>query len=172
MPQTLGAFLAIMAVMMFSLNYHQSTLHSQRSLISSEMEVMASAIASDVMNYVASKPFDARTADNTVTRYNKNVNQLTLESGFGSCAVFEDCNDIDDFHSIPTFKRVFQIESGVEVAFDVKVSVAYVDDYGARSASPTWVKEVTVAVKAADSGSEQAYLTHPIQLKRQFSPQW
>jgi hypothetical protein len=88
MQQTLGAFLAIRAVMTFSLNYHRATLQSQQTAINSEMEVMANAVASDVMNYVASKSFDARTADNSVDCYNRNTDLLTSQSAFGM-AVFD-----------------------------------------------------------------------------------
>ena len=172
MPQTLGAFLAIMAVMTFSLNYHRATIRSQQTAINSEMEVMANAVASDVMNYVASKPFDARTADNTVDRYNRNTDLLTSQSAFGSCAVFENCNDIDDFHAIPSFQRPFEVEPGKEMDFDVSIEVRYVDDSGNVSASPTWVKEVTIHVSNSTSVKGVPILNHPLRLKRQFSPQW
>ena len=172
MPQTLGAFLAIMAVMTFTLNYNRSTIHSQRNMINTEMEVMASAVATDVMNYVASKPFDARTADNTVNRYNKITALLTPASEFGSCGSFGTCNDIDDFHNLPEFVRTFEIEPGVAIKFNVGVAVHYVDDTGAASTSQTWAKEVTVTVSEAESTSGIPYLFSPIKLKRQFSPQW
>ncbi len=172
MPQTLGAFLAIMAVMTFSLNYYQASIRSQQAAINSEMEVMANAIGSEVMNFIASKPFDARTADNTVTRNNRNTGLLTASSNFGSCVVFENCNDIDDFHTIPGLKRSFEIEPGKEIEFDVAVDVQYVDDAGAPSASPTWVKQVTVFVSNPETVNGVPLLTHSLRLKRQFSPQW
>ncbi len=172
MPQTLGAFLAIMAVMTFALNYNRSTIHAQRNMINSEMEVMASAVAADVMNYIASKPFDARTADNTVNRYNKVPALLTPASEFGSCAAFGSCNDIDDFHGLPAFQRTFEVEPGTEIKFDVAVKVEYIDESGFRSTSQTWAKEVTVAVSDAESTSGLPYLFSPVKLKRQFSPQW
>lgn len=158
--------------MTFALNYNRSTIHAQRSMINSEMEVMASAVASDVMNYVASKPFDARTADNTVHRYNKAPALLTPASDFGSCGNFGTCNDIDDFHALPAFTRTFEVEPGVTISFDVEVDVKYIDDAGNQATSQTWVKEVTVTVSDAESTSDMPYLFSPVRLKRQFSPQW
>ncbi|MDX1740553.1 MAG: hypothetical protein R3178_04630 [Rhodothermales bacterium] len=172
MPQTLGAFLAIMAVMTFSLNYHQTTIRSQQTAINSEMEVMANAVASDVMNYIASKPFDARTADNTVTRFNRNTDLLTLPTDFGSCAVFENCNDIDDFDSMSAFTRSFEIDATRKIDFDIEISVAYVDDSGRASSSPTWIKEVTVQVSNDQSANGVPLLIQKLRIKRQFSPQW
>ncbi len=172
MPQTLGAFLAIVAVMTFALNYHRSTLHAQHSVINSEYEVMGSAVAADVMNYIASKPFDARTADNTVSRTNKNTLLLTGPAEFGGCADFDLCNDIDDFDGLASQVRSFEVEPGVSIDFLVDVKVKYVDDAGNTATSPTWAKEVAVRIASADSVGSIPRLIRPIQLRRQFSPQW
>jgi hypothetical protein len=165
MPQTIGAFMAILTVMTFTLNYQRSEMLTQQRLIGGELEVMANAVASETMNYVATKSFDAAVAADVVTRLDPNTSSLTPSSGFGG-AIYADASDIDDFDGITDHDVFFEMEDGAGFNFVVKVAVNYVDDAGAHSMSPTLTKEVNVTVGGADG------LFTPITITRQFSPQW
>ena len=55
MQQTLMAFLAVMLVMLFSLNYQQARLQSNKEVVSSELEIGASAVASEVLHFIGTK---------------------------------------------------------------------------------------------------------------------
>ncbi len=171
MPQTIGAFLALSTVMMFALNYQQSAIRSTLSAVNSEMEVMANAVAAEAMQYIASKPFDARTADKTVTENNAIVNLLTPTASFGFGGKFADAADLDDFHSMTPDSVWFATSDSLGFNFTVNASVRYIDDFGATSTVPTWIKEVTVTVDGPDNGGRKL-LYHPVSVTRQFSPQW
>ena len=171
MPQTIGAFLALSTVMMFSLNYQQSAIRSSMSSVNSEMEVMANAVASEALQYIASKPYDARTADNTITAQNPVSALLTPALGFGFDGKFADAQDIDDFHEM-TPDTVWFATSGTDgFDFTVSASVRYIDQFGNESLIPTWIKEVTLKVDGPDYNGRKL-LFHPVTITRQFSPQW
>lgn len=171
MPQTIGAFLALSTVMMFALNYQQSAIRGTLSAVNSEMEVMANAVAAEAMQYIASKPFDAKTADKTVTENNANTAQLTPVASFGFDGLYADANDLDDFHAMKPDTVWFATSDTQGFNFTVNASVRYVDDLGMTSMTQTWIKEVTVTVNGPESGTRKL-LFHPVALTRQFSPLW
>ena len=165
MSQTLGVFMAIVTVMTFSLNYQRTAIQSQRAQVGSELEVMANAVGSEILNYIATKPYDASIAAETVTRENADPSLLTTVGDFGGQA-YANCQDVDDFHAMVGHRVFFETENGLGFEFDVNVNVQYVTDDGQVSATPTWTKEVTVRISNAQG------LFNPIQLTRHFSPQW
>ena len=171
MPQTIGAFLALSTVMMFSLNYQQSAIRSSMSAVNSEMEVMANAVAAEAMQYIASKPYDARTADNTVTATNPVVALLTSPVSFGFDGKFADAQDVDDFHNMQPDTVWFSTNETDGFDFTVRATVRYIDDMGNESLTPTWIKEVTLTVNGPDY-SGRKLLFNPVSITRQFSPQW
>ncbi len=170
MPQTIGAFFAIILVMVFAINFSQSKLESQRKQVSAELETMASAIATDVMQSIASKNFDSEIQAGVVTRNLKNVDQLTPAGKFGG-QTFDTAADIDDYHNMPADTVLYTTQSGDQLPFSFTVSVNYVDAYGSVSPSPTWIKEVAVHVKGPPD-PDQELLANPVVLRRQFSPSW
>ena len=170
MPQTVGAFFAIILVMVFAITWSQSKLSSQQKQISAELETMASAIAADVMQTVASKTFDSQIDAGVVTRSSNNHNDLTSSSSFGGAA-FSSANDIDDFHNMPTDTVKYTSQNGDLIPFTVDISVSYVDSTGALTSSRSWIKEVEVVIEGPTEGGEKI-LFSPIVLKRQFSPRW
>jgi hypothetical protein len=176
MRQTLFAFLALMLATYLSYNQQRSAVSATREMVDTEMEVMASGIALQVMEYIGHKAFDHYTTnDQEVT----NVSGLTAASAFGPqqsdrcdlvapltlTAPYQDCDDIDDFHEIPT-ERVPFLSKSDTMYFDVTASVRYVTDTGTPTSSRTFNKEVTVIVKQTGANK---YLQNPISLTRTFS---
>ena len=171
MPQTLGAFLALSTVMIFSLNYQQSSIRSSMSAVNSEMEVMANAVAAEAMQYVASKAFDAKTADATITANNPVSALLTIPANFGNDLMFANATDIDDFHNMRPDTVWFSVNDVDGFDFTVEAEVRYINSLGQESLVPTWIKEVTVTVSGPEYGNRKL-LYHPVSVTRQLSPQW
>ncbi|NNE35040.1 MAG: hypothetical protein HKN13_07390 [Rhodothermales bacterium] len=165
MPQTLGAFLSMLVVMMFAMNFQQSALRTQRQVLSSEVDVMANAVASEAMQYLAAKPFDAAISNGTVTPSNTDLSALTIKSSFGGGIAYADAADIDDFHAL-TDTVVFETGVGTDITFEISFDVKYVNDMGVESTTPTWTKEVIVQVAGP------AVMISPVRLTRHFSPLW
>ena len=166
MPQTLGAFLAMMVVMLFTINFQRASIQTQRKMLSSEVDVMANAVASEAMQYVAAKSFDALIASGTMNPSNANVSMLTELSAFGGGIAYADALDIDDFDGV-SHTVTYETGWGSDLTFVLDFDVHYVDEAsGLESPTPTWTKEVTIEVSGQD------IMISPIRLKRQFSPLW
>ncbi len=165
MSQTIGAFMAVLTVMTFTANYQRSEMLTQQRLVKGELEVMANAVASEAMAYIATKPFDSAVANGTVTRLDPNTSALTHATGFGG-SLYANAGDIDDFHSLAGHEVFYEMANGNGFNFSVDVDVKYVDESGTPSAAPTLTKQVTVTVGGANG------LFTPINITRQFSPQW
>ena len=99
------------------------------------------------------------------------INLLTPTASFGFGGKFADAADLDDFHSMTPDSVWFATSDSLGFNFTVNASVRYIDDFGATSTVPTWIKEVTVTVDGPDNGGRKL-LYHPVSVTRQFSPQW
>lgn len=166
MPQTIAAFLAVLTMMTFSVNYQRSEIRSQQRIVRNEFEVIGNAVASEAMNHVATMSFDAAVASGKVTRDNPDTKYLTPVSSFGSAKAFADAADIDDFAGVEGHSVFYEISDGQGFDLNVDFDVSYVDEFGAKSMTPTLTKEVKVRVSSADS------LFAPIVMTRQFAPMW
>ena len=62
MTQTMLALLAMMIAMLFSMNQQRGTLNDYKTMVHADMELMAGGVALQVMETVASYPFDKSTA--------------------------------------------------------------------------------------------------------------
>jgi hypothetical protein len=171
------AFLALMLLMFFALNQNQAIVQSQREAAAVELEVLANGVAAETMQYIATKPFDARVADGTVNLQNQDVNALTHPNDFPTGATLDDCENLEDFNHMQPDTVFFQIDTddaGEPVGFEfaVQAAVDYIDAYGQVSASPTWTKELTLYVEQVVPSGKEAFLLRPIIKKRRFSPEW
>ena len=169
------ALVALMITLFFTLNQQRGIVQAEQEIASIELEVLANAVGSEMMQVIATKEFDLATTGvdlQTVT-----LGDLTVESGFGDeLACPAACDDIDDFNDMQAAVLPFEVgldEHGNQMGFSFSITaeVQYVDDQGNYSSTPTWTKEVTLYVDQVTSSSESKYLLQPIQLKRQFSPQ-
>lgn len=172
MPQTLLALAGLMAAMLFSVNYQQSVIQSHRVAVNAEMEVIASALASETMHHIGTKPFDFATAALIVTPSNLDLSSLTHGDAFGSGRAFDDCEEIDDFNEMQRLTKTYTVNDTLSLAFSIDATVTYIDADGNSTSAQTWVKEVTLTVNGPQAPNGMDYLIKPVTLKRQFSPQW
>ncbi|MFQ5569591.1 MAG: hypothetical protein ACE5G0_07940 [Rhodothermales bacterium] len=169
------ALVALMITVFFAMSQQRGIVESQLQVASIELEVLANAVGSEVMQQIGVKPFDAATVG--VNPINVTLAGLTPSTNFGTgldCP--SACDDIDDFNEMQPFTTFFEIgrdEEGVPYGFNftVTASVTYVDDAGNATTSLSWTKEVTLSVDQAVTGSERKHLMRPIQLSQQFSLQ-
>lgn len=174
MQQTILALLALMIAALFSYNQDRSLIRLREAMIDTEMEVMASGVALQVMEYIGRKAFDDETTDGErVTT----VAALTGAAGFGvsgKCDVvapiqtvtpYSECDDIDDFHQMASIQVPFILKADT-MYFSVSADVKYVDANGNESMTPTFDKQVVVYVR--HNGDKQ-YLKSPVMLSRTFS---
>ena len=175
MSETMLALVALMVVVFFAFSQQRAIVRAEQEIASVELEVLATAIGSEMMQLIATRDFDDATIGvdlQTVT-----LGDLTVPAQFGntlSCPAV--CDDIDDFNNMKPDTSFFEIgrdefDNPIGFSFEVTADVRYVNAAGVESTTPTWTKEVTLYVDQALSGAEKKYLLQPIQLKRQFSPQ-
>lgn len=174
MPQTLLALGALILVMLFSFNHQRATIRNTQDIVSTELEVMAHARGKEVMQLIGSKPFDARIADGTVgpQASDSDKDLLTHPANFGYRNSFDECEDIDDFNFMEPDTIYFEVQGGVGFEFVVNAEVNYINNFGNPSTSPTWVKEVKLTIDALPGEGGTKYLHRPVEMRRQFSPQW
>ncbi len=181
MTETLLAFVALSLVVLFTFSQQRAIVESEREMAGIEFEVMASAVGSERMLFIATKDFDQYTRDGTITPQNDNANLLTAPAAFGinrPCGgAGNACTDIDDFHLMEpdtVFFATGESAGGGTVGFRflLTAEVSYVDDSGQETSSRTWTKEVTLRVDQYAAEGEPRYLLEPIVLKRRFSPLW
>jgi len=177
MSDTLMAFLALMLMMFFALNQNEAIVLTQREAANIELEVLANGVAAETMQYIATKPFDARVADGTVSAQNPNLNELTLPTQFPTGASLDESENLEDFNQMQPDTVFFQIgtdadDEPIGFSFTVQAAVDYIDNTGSVSSTPTWTKEVTLYIEQAVEPGKSSSLLKPIVKKRRFSPDW
>ena len=181
MSETLFAFLALAIASLFAMSQMRASVEAEREVASIELEVLANAVGSETMQFLSTLSFDARTADGTVNPQNLDVSGLTRSSEFGDgldCTIPGTCEDLDDFNNMRPDTLFFEVDiddEGESIGFNFAVTalVSYIDETtGVETADRTWTKEVTLFIDQAVASSETKYLLRPVEIKRQFSPQW
>lgn len=174
MSQTIFALLALMIATSLSFNQDRAMMQVRGDMIDSEMEVMASGVALQVMEYIGRKAFDDQTAGGSKVT---SLGALTGVGGFGvdgQCDVvapvettypYRDCDDLDDFHQMEMERVPFILESDT-VFFEVTTKVHYVNVDGNETTSPTFDKKVVVYVQHT---GPKKYFKSSVVLSRTFS---
>jgi len=156
MSQTLLALVALMVAMQISMVQQRSVLNARLSMVSSEMETVATGAGLDILDYIGSKAFDAATATQTITDP-ANLTSLPFATG----GLYTDALDIDDFNGIQPYVYSTDVDG---IDFVVQIEVNYVDEGNLTESvlTPTFSKSVTVTLN-------QTSLEQPVQLTRVFS---
>jgi hypothetical protein len=173
MSETMIAFIALFLVVIFSMNQKRTVVRAEQEIAGIELEVLAHAVGSDMMQRIAAKDFDNAMSGSLSQELR--TSDLTLPTNFGSgknCP--SACNDIDDFNNMQPDTVFFEIDTdewGDPIGFDfvVEAAVQYVDEEGNATNERTWTKEVTLQI---DQASSSSLLIQPIIMQQQFSPQW
>ena len=177
MQQTLFALVALMVLAFLSFNQQQSFVRVQEEMVDMEMEVMASGVALQVMEYIARKDYDEVTKNGNRI---DNASSLTDVASFGKAgqhckvypfsedqAAYATCDDLNDFHDMPLEPVPFILHEDT-LYFDVTVKVEYLDASGSPTTSKGFEKKVTVHVQNA---GDAQFMKQPIWLSRTFSYQ-
>ena len=178
MSNTMMSFLAMMLMMFFALNQNRAIVESQRQAAAVELEVLASGVAAQSMQYIASRDFDDNMAQ--IDPQNPDLNLLTHPDDFPTGVAWNDMKNLEDFHLMqPDTAYVTigseEIEEGQEpviYTFTVQAAVNYVDAQGNESNTPTWTKEVTLYIERVVPEGSTAVTGTPVIKKRRFSPDW
>jgi hypothetical protein len=128
MPQTIGAFLAMLITSLLAINQQRAVLQSYEKMADDAMEVMSSGVALQCMDFISRKSFDDAVVGGFVT----DPSQLE-DLPFGSNVACDmtgnggACDDIDDFHQMSPDTLAFVARNGNMVEFTVTSEVFYVD---------------------------------------------
>ena len=168
------ALLAMMTVTLASINQQRTLIESHRAMLDDEMEVMASGVALQAIEYIQTKDFDETTINATVD----NVQALRSDFPSGNrCALtaadegaygYDTCDDISDYNDSEWEVVPFTVGDQT-VEFEVKAEVAYVDDTKARIQGTSFHKEVVVTVREATTDGQRSLLRQPISVARTIS---
>lgn len=174
MPQTLMAILAMMTVTLASVHQQRTLVETRRAMLDDEMEVMASGIALQALEYIGTKAFDQATVSGVVVDVDDltlsfpNDQRCPLEASKESNAAYDTCDDLSDYHNIQWEVVPFAVE-GDTIHFEVTTDVGYLDQSHLRTSSRTFNKEVVVTVRQRVADGERALLRRPIAIARTYS---
>jgi hypothetical protein len=145
------AVLAIMLVGLFSMNMHRSMHQSQNKMVVNEVVTELTGAAYDVLELIGRLPFDENTDESKKDPLEYPVingtGQLSSSAQFGGCEALEfiptDCDDIDDFHAIPS---VTVDVDGLEYEMDVAVQYVDPSNPDTPSGGNSFAKEVAITI--------------------------
>lgn len=167
MRETILALLALSIVTTMSLGVLSTSIHSQLQQVDREIEVYASGVATQVMDYISSRSFDERTTPDKWKSLGEpaDSSQFDAFSQFGTggvtkCNLFEPfndsivCDDIDDAHMDTIWQPfTYAVDTLGTFDFEVNAQVFYVDiatpDSVLTGATRTNTKKVIVNVRSA-----------------------
>ena len=145
--QTLQAIGALLLVMLLGLNIQRGLVRSDGRMMRNETEASALAAATDLLDRAGTLRFDARS--NTTQ-----ASQLTPAANFGMVSGSAlAALDVDDLHGLRDTVRI--AAPGGTLALERTVTVRYVERAAggyATSATPTFIKEVSVIVEGPVRG--------------------
>ncbi len=145
------AVLSIMLVGLFSMNLHRSMHQSQNRMVVNEVVTALTGAGYDVLELIGRLPFDENTDESKKDPLEYPVitstNQLTPAAEFGGCTALAlsnpACDDIDDFHGIPTFTVT---ADGLEYEIDIVVQYVNPDSPDTPAGGNSYAKEVALTI--------------------------
>lgn len=167
MQQTLLALLALMTASFLSFSQMNAIVKSEREMVRSELEEMATGIAMQSMEVVRARAFDDALigipADSSLDASNFTAGPFTPGNECKSFGGTDLCNDIDDFHEMVPATVPFTLPSD-QIDFKVEVRVRYVDNAMLPTGgTPTIRKEVTIYVQDIPPTGGDVMLKEPIE---------
>ena len=183
MSQTTFAIMALAAAMLIAIAQIRWTMQTQYRLVDDELEVMASGIARQVLEYAESRSFDERTTP-TAFLVSPPASPLDFDipANFGNSPVcnFNDlalnlveCDDIDDLHMDSTvWQEIPFVLQTDTMKFEVNVEVYYVDDTNPETrlagSSRSETKEIVVKVRSPIQVQQNRFTNGLVTIKRLF----
>lgn len=161
MPQTLLALLALVLASFLSFNQQRLSSRSHQNMVSSELELAATGLASEVIEMIGARAFDRTTAPEKI--HNAGGSVPSTPDGFSPASSFGNnpdcdlltpgngasCNDVDDVHWGGWRPARVDLAHGRYLDFEVRTSVFYVTSAESMepAPSPTLHKRVVMDVR-------------------------
>lgn len=160
--------LALAALMAFS--QQRATIQSYEVRLRDEYSVAGAGMVTQVMELIAARSFDDASTPARIHQRGRLplVTEFSYPDEFGHspptnpdgsaglCELLRpesspSCVDVDDFHGTVRQEVLLPVGAGLEMQFDVSISVAYVNDHDPEvfSVSPTRSKLVVVSARPA-----------------------
>ena len=186
MQQTLYAMLGMLVVTLVAFNQQRARIETRQAMINDELEVMASGIALQAMEYIGSQPFDESlkaegvpaSQPSRLALVGNRTGLLKAAQPTGrKCTVLPDlrndpnydlCDDLSDFNAMKPQTVPFPVGDHTFL-FEVTAAVRYVDDQKKATAGVSRHKEVVVQVGEAKKEGGVRLLRAPVRLTRTFS---
>ena len=165
MPQTLLALLALVLASLLVFNQQRLATQAQTRMVTDEMELAASGLVSDVMEFAEARSFDEATTVVAIRASGvvpTNTSTFTAAGQFGAadrgatgCNLLRPgltlaCDDVDDLSGLTWVPIEIDLADNRRVPFTVRIAVTYVLDATTQTASsvPTRHKRVSIDVRS------------------------
>lgn len=165
MPQTLLALFALALSSFLVLNQQRLTAGARQHMVSDEVELAATGLASDIMEMVASRSFDEASTPGAIRYYQRvpnaaaefsNTTRLgALDRGDAGCnllhpALTPDCDDVDDVAGLGWIPVQVELAQGRHLEFEANLDIYYVASASSMvpSSVPTVHKRVVLEVRS------------------------
>lgn len=174
MPQTLLALLALVLASFLMFNQQRLTVRSQTNMVTDEIELAATGLASEVIEFVGAKSFDEQSTPYEVYmeggKAPADPSAFTEGNAFGDptlgpagCDFIQpwrtpNCDDIDDVDGIDWTPVEVTLAHDRTLGFEVRTEVFYVDSTASMTpaVSQTLHKRVVMDIRSDHvSGDEQ-----------------
>ena len=167
MPQTLLALLALVLSSLLVFNHQQLAVRSQQTLVANEVEMAATGLASEILEFAGARSFDENTTPGAIETAGGAVpsdpTAFSATGTFGTAGTCDllrptppdapggcdDLDDLDDDRWIPVAIAVSLTDS---LRFEARTSVYYVDSATAmdRSTAKTRHKRVVLDLRSLE----------------------
>ena len=180
MPQTLLALLALSLSSLIVFNQQRLQMRAQTQMVSNELALAGSGLASDIMEMIGARSFDEASTPEKIDKasaipespllFTSATEVATQKPGSKDCDLLvptEKCDDVDDVNGVKNARYSIMLAEGRALDFEVSTTVVYVTDAegGVVSDLPTLHKKVTIEVRSVN---ERAGV-EPLTFSRVFS---
>ena len=180
MPQTLLALLALSLSSLVVFNQQRLQMRAQTQMVSNELSLAGSGLASDIMEMIGARSFDEASTPEKIheagavpespslfTSISKIESETPESKDCDLLNPSEECDDLDDVHGVTAETYSILLAEGRQLDFKVSTAVAYVTDAeGAiESDVPTRHKKVTIELQPVNENTG----VEPLRFARVYS---
>jgi hypothetical protein len=165
MPQTLLALLALVVASLLIFNQQRLTTQAQTRMVTDEIELAASGLTSDILEFAEARSFDEATtppvinAAQSVPASADRFSAATLfgpaDRGAAGCDLLQpgltpECDDLDDLGGLASVPVDVVLANDRRVPFTATLTVDYVTDAESMTPSParTLHKRVSISLRS------------------------
>jgi len=152
MLMALGALILLSAMVM---RFNRAVLTSDDVMYNSKFNVLASSLATSLIEEAKGKAFDTKTVSAAVN----NVNQLSTALKAEGGEVYPDFDDFDDFNG---YVKVDSTMPSAVFYVTSKVTYVSMSNPDVESSTPTWRKGITVTVMSSS-------MSNPVQMSSLYT---